>query len=298
MARFAASRAAFCGVVVRKLWAGSLAPCRTRLLARGCSVPPAIRRGARHPRASCVTCHVLPCAPQIDSRKANAWRTRVGTSHRDRITKSQFLGPEHEKDLYGKHSPAPNLYDPTHGLTKVSRHHRHCRRPPRRPAVLSGGCNSRDPTWRLVGARAAGAARRQTGAGPLASCCCCADVARHDAAELPLWVRRPLLPGEQRADPELTKGGAAALARATWTRADRCVTAPHPPARCRSSPVSPPASCRASPRQAQARTSSEPPKGACLWRPHETVGPPPLLHFLPLRSRFSFSVEAALVVAW
>mmetsp|Transcript_9911 Transcript_9911/g.24785 ORF Transcript_9911/g.24785 Transcript_9911/m.24785 type:complete len:295 (+) Transcript_9911:1419-2303(+) len=59
--------------------------------------------------------------PQHDSRKHTAWRTRVGTASRDKITKSQFLGPEHEKDLYGKHSPAPNVYNPTASLTKTSR---------------------------------------------------------------------------------------------------------------------------------------------------------------------------------
>ena len=39
-------------------------------------------------------------------------RTRVGTANRD-IRYKVFPGKEHEKDLYGKFSPAPNAYNPS-----------------------------------------------------------------------------------------------------------------------------------------------------------------------------------------
>lgn len=58
---------------------------------------------------------------QRDSRKETAARTRVGTASRDNITRSQFFSAEHERSLYGKHSPAPNVYNTTTPLTKTSR---------------------------------------------------------------------------------------------------------------------------------------------------------------------------------
>mmetsp|Transcript_8955 Transcript_8955/g.19149 ORF Transcript_8955/g.19149 Transcript_8955/m.19149 type:complete len:296 (-) Transcript_8955:2094-2981(-) len=49
---------------------------------------------------------------QHDSRKLTSGRTRVGTADREKARYTQYISYEHEKDLYGKHSPAPNIYNP------------------------------------------------------------------------------------------------------------------------------------------------------------------------------------------
>lgn len=58
---------------------------------------------------------------QHDSRKATSWRTRVGTADRNQIRYTQFISPAHNVELCGKHSPAPNQYNPTHSLTMTSK---------------------------------------------------------------------------------------------------------------------------------------------------------------------------------
>lgn len=50
---------------------------------------------------------------QSDSRKPTSSRTRVGTADRDQRYR-QYVSKDHEVDLYGKHSPAPNTYNPGH----------------------------------------------------------------------------------------------------------------------------------------------------------------------------------------
>ncbi len=49
--------------------------------------------------------------PQIDSRKHSSQSSRVGTASRD-VRFKQYVSKDAEKDLYGKFSPAPNLYNP------------------------------------------------------------------------------------------------------------------------------------------------------------------------------------------
>ena len=58
--------------------------------------------------------------PQIDSRKMSSSRTRVGTANRD-VRHKVYPGKEQEKDMFGKYSPAPNLYNPS--LAPVSVNH-------------------------------------------------------------------------------------------------------------------------------------------------------------------------------
>jgi hypothetical protein len=50
---------------------------------------------------------------QADSRRETSSRTRVGTANRD-LRYTQYISKEHEVDLKGKHSPAPNTYLPDH----------------------------------------------------------------------------------------------------------------------------------------------------------------------------------------
>jgi hypothetical protein len=54
----------------------------------------------------------MSIGPQIDSRKHSSQRTRVGTANRD-VRFKQYVSKEHEGDLFGKHSPAPNKYNPS-----------------------------------------------------------------------------------------------------------------------------------------------------------------------------------------
>ncbi|GAX76066.1 hypothetical protein CEUSTIGMA_g3509.t1 [Chlamydomonas eustigma] len=54
----------------------------------------------------------MSIGPQIDSRKHSSQRTRVGTADRD-VRFKQYVSKEHEGDLFGKHSPAPNKYNPS-----------------------------------------------------------------------------------------------------------------------------------------------------------------------------------------
>lgn len=49
---------------------------------------------------------------QIDSRKPNAVRCRVGTADRDKSYHAQYISKDHEKLYHSKHSPAPNAYRP------------------------------------------------------------------------------------------------------------------------------------------------------------------------------------------
>eukprot|EP00798_Chlamydomonas_sp_ICE-L_P025054 gene25054-10704_t len=48
---------------------------------------------------------------QADSRKPNNVRSRIGTASRDQ-QRNAYISPEHEKDRYGIHSPAPGVYNP------------------------------------------------------------------------------------------------------------------------------------------------------------------------------------------
>lgn len=144
---------------------------------------------------------------QHDSRKANAWRTKVGTAQRDAITKKQFISTEHERDLTGKHSPAPNLYNPTKSLTMVRKHWVWVMKEDggmlpgsAGGLLLHGRCSPwlvqvQVLVWRALPAAAA------------ALCPCLtivalllvhahADVARANTLKLPLWLRRPFLTGQ------------------------------------------------------------------------------------------------------
>lgn len=49
---------------------------------------------------------------QIESRKQSSGNTRVGREVRD-VRYKVYLSKEHEPDLFGKHSPAPNTYNPS-----------------------------------------------------------------------------------------------------------------------------------------------------------------------------------------
>ncbi|KAF5826304.1 flagellar associated protein [Dunaliella salina] len=58
---------------------------------------------------------------QLDSRKESSPVTRIGTADRDRVRNTQFVSRELEHALYGKHSPAPNVYNPTKSLYQTSK---------------------------------------------------------------------------------------------------------------------------------------------------------------------------------
>jgi hypothetical protein len=49
---------------------------------------------------------------QLESRKQSSVNAKVGKEARD-VRYRVYLSKEHEPDLFGKHSPAPNTYNPS-----------------------------------------------------------------------------------------------------------------------------------------------------------------------------------------
>eukprot|EP00798_Chlamydomonas_sp_ICE-L_P023968 gene23968-9540_t len=48
---------------------------------------------------------------QADSRKPNNQKSKIGTASREQV-RNTYISPAHEKDRFGKHSPAPGVYSP------------------------------------------------------------------------------------------------------------------------------------------------------------------------------------------